>query len=231
MTHLTFSKNLQTLKDNLSVNKYLVPVNVQVLSEARVTKFENLLTNSTLVIDGQILRFVLRVKYGSRGLPEKMSGSDLVWKLDKMMSGPLRRIYLIGASAHVNKQAQEKLAKFYDCECRGISPLIKDGKVSESKHIEQTLAIFKPDVVIVCFGAPQQETWIHEHKFLFRDAKIVMAAGGTLDFVAGLYKRAPSVVQSLGIESLYRLLQEPSKKRLFRIINSAKNLKFAWGKL
>ena len=42
----------------------------------------------------------------------------------------------------------------------------------------------------------------------------VMGVGGAIDVVSGITKRAPWIMQRLGLEWLFRLLQEP--RRLFR---------------
>lgn len=39
----------------------------------------------------------------------------------------------------------------------------------------------------------------------------VMGIGGTLDVVAGHVRRAPALVQSLGLEWAYRMMQEPRR--------------------
>jgi N-acetylglucosaminyldiphosphoundecaprenol N-acetyl-beta-D-mannosaminyltransferase len=46
----------------------------------------------------------------------------------------------------------------------------------------------------------------------------VMGVGGTLDVVGGQVRRAPAVVQSLGLEWAYRMMQEPRRlaARYFR---------------
>jgi N-acetylglucosaminyldiphosphoundecaprenol N-acetyl-beta-D-mannosaminyltransferase len=38
-----------------------------------------------------------------------------------------------------------------------------------------------------------------------------MGVGGTLDVVAGQVRRAPAVVQALGLEWAYRMMQEPRR--------------------
>ena len=54
--------------------------------------------------------------------------------------------------------------------------------------------------------------------------RIAMGVGGTFDFLAGTKKRAPKIMQYLGLEWLWRLVQEP--QRLPRILNAV--LVFPW---
>jgi N-acetylglucosaminyldiphosphoundecaprenol N-acetyl-beta-D-mannosaminyltransferase len=54
--------------------------------------------------------------------------------------------------------------------------------------------------------------------------RIAMGVGGTFDFLAGEKKRAPRVLQAMGLEWLWRLMMEP--RRLPRILNAV--VVFPW---
>ena len=71
----------------------------------------------------------------------------------------------------------------------------------------------KPDVLWVGLTQPKQEKWIYENLDKL-DVKFVGAIGAVFDFYSGLVNRAPKVIQNLGLEWLYRLLQDP--KRLWK---------------
>lgn len=78
--------------------------------------------------------------------------------------------------------------------------------------------IKKAEIVLVNFGAPDQEKFIAENREKFPKAKIFVGVGGTFDFLTGKIRRAPQVWRSLGFEWLWRLVQEP--KRIHRIANA-----------
>lgn len=65
--------------------------------------------------------------------------------------------------------------------------------------------------LFMAVGAPKSEIWIHEHALGDITA---LAIGAGLDLALGLARRAPVVVQRLGLEWTWRLAQEP--RRLFR---------------
>jgi exopolysaccharide biosynthesis WecB/TagA/CpsF family protein len=69
-------------------------------------------------------------------------------------------------------------------------------------------------VLAVGVGAPKQEKWIFKYKDKFTTVKLFMALGATIDFEAGNIKRAPKIVQQLGLEWFFRLIKEP--KRLWK---------------
>ena len=68
----------------------------------------------------------------------------------------------------------------------------------------------QPNVLFVATGAPRQEKWIYAHR---NELKVDVAAGqgGTFDYEAGRIRRAPKVIQKMGIEWLWRLFREPSR--------------------
>jgi N-acetylglucosaminyldiphosphoundecaprenol N-acetyl-beta-D-mannosaminyltransferase len=77
--------------------------------------------------------------------------------------------------------------------------------------------------VLVAFGSPKQELWIHHHREQL-GAAVAVAIGASLDFVAGRVKRAPAWMSRAGLEWVYRLAQEP--RRLWRryLVNDPKFL-------
>jgi N-acetylglucosaminyldiphosphoundecaprenol N-acetyl-beta-D-mannosaminyltransferase len=71
----------------------------------------------------------------------------------------------------------------------------------------------RPDILFVAMSSPRKEYFLGAHgKSL--GAPFVMGVGGSIDVVAGVTRRAPLTWQRLGLEWLFRLLQEP--RRMFR---------------
>lgn len=66
------------------------------------------------------------------------------------------------------------------------------------------------DIVVVCLGKPRQELWIAEHGHL-TGAKVLLAFGAVIDFLAGRVRRAPSQVSKIGLEWMWRLAIEPRR--------------------
>lgn len=81
----------------------------------------------------------------------------------------------------------------------------------EERAVEAFLKAQKPKMVFVAFGAPFQEYWSLRHKALLQKlgVKVVLVIGGSVDVVSGKLKRAPKLLRSLGLEWLFRLIQEP----------------------
>jgi exopolysaccharide biosynthesis WecB/TagA/CpsF family protein len=66
------------------------------------------------------------------------------------------------------------------------------------------------DVLVVGMGKPRQELWIAEYGE-FTGARVLLAFGAVVDFLAGQVQRAPIWMARHGLEWSYRLVQEPRR--------------------
>jgi len=65
-------------------------------------------------------------------------------------------------------------------------------------------------IVLVGMGSPRQEQWAWQ--FLRNSAgATVLTVGGLFDFFSGRVRRAPIVWREIGLEWLWRLVQEPRR--------------------
>lgn len=69
------------------------------------------------------------------------------------------------------------------------------------------------DIVWVGLGMPKQELWMHRMRDRLPGMSVV-GVGAAFDILAGRVRQAPPVIQRLGLEWLFRLVQEP--RRLWR---------------
>jgi N-acetylglucosaminyldiphosphoundecaprenol N-acetyl-beta-D-mannosaminyltransferase len=67
-------------------------------------------------------------------------------------------------------------------------------------------------LVFVGIGSPKQDRWMDSNKNQI--GAVMLGVGAAFDFIAGVKKQAPSILQRLGLEWLFRLLSEP--RRLWR---------------
>jgi N-acetylglucosaminyldiphosphoundecaprenol N-acetyl-beta-D-mannosaminyltransferase len=143
-------------------------------------------------------------------LPEKISGSDLLLPLVQRAAQCGFRVYLLGGDEGVAEAARRRLtAQFPDlaivgCDASRVNVDAVDPAILE--RIERA----RPDIVLVALGAPKQELFSFEQRARLGSA-VCVGVGASLDFVAGVRRRAPSWISKLGLEWLYRLLQEPRR--------------------
>ena len=93
--------------------------------------------------------------------------------------------------------------------CPPFRPLTDAEEAAVAEEINRSGA----DVVWVGIGVPKQEKWMARMRDRL-DAPVLIGVGAAFDFHAGLVPQAPDALQRLGLEWLFRLVQEP--RRLWR---------------
>jgi len=90
--------------------------------------------------------------------------------------------------------------------------------VSDEINLIEQINQLNPDIIFICLGAPKQEYFMAENLDKL-NAKLMLGVGGTIDFLAEQIKRAPQSWRKLGLEWLWRLIQEPWRwKRIFKAV-------------
>jgi N-acetylglucosaminyldiphosphoundecaprenol N-acetyl-beta-D-mannosaminyltransferase len=164
--------------------------------------------------DGMPLLWASRLL--GQALPAKVSGSDLVLPLAQRAADRGWRVYLLGGLPGVAAAAAERMGeRFPGIRVVGVdSPFVSaDGSDPETEPALRRLADARPDLVLVAFGAPKQELWMHRHRRRLHPA-VAVGVGASLDFVAGRVRRAPRWMSRVGLEWSWRLAREP--RRLWR---------------
>jgi len=81
----------------------------------------------------------------------------------------------------------------------------------EAREIEEIRAS-GARILFVGLGCPKQEQWMAARRG--RIDAVMLGVGAAFDFLAGAKRQAPDLIQSLGLEWLFRLATEP--RRLWR---------------
>lgn len=199
----------------------VVTVNPEFIMRAQSDAvFRQVLDHADLAIpDGQGLLWAARV-LGHR-LRERVAGSDLAPALAELSARHGYRLYLLGAAPGVAEQAAAVLQQRYPGV--QIAGLYAGSPAAEEQDtIVARIVAARPHFVLVAYGAPAQDLWIHRNQPRMQ-APVAMGVGGTLDFIAGVRKRAPMWMRRCGIEWLYRLIQEPKRWRRMLALP-----RFAW---
>lgn len=197
----------------------IATVNPEFILEAQKNQnFKNILNNSNLnIADG----FGIRLAFLWRGkwLKTRMAGADLMMEILRIAESRGLEIFLAcrkdGLSSF--EEIQEAILKIYpNIKIFGGEFNIKDGVIASEAWQSQNQNDFK--IVLVNFGAPHQEIFINRLKS--DRIRLAMGVGGSFDFLTGKIRRAPVFLRQIGLEWLWRFLQEPSyrAKRIFRAI-------------
>jgi len=167
------------------------------------------LKNADLVTaDG--MPIVLLSRLLRRGLPERVTGADMVPAICRRCAEEELSVYVLGGDKGAVAEAFEKL-KIENGELRIAG--VDDAFVKldrEQPEIVERINAAKPDILFVALGNPKQELWMGRNLAKL-DVGAVIGIGGTFNFIAGKVKRAPKWVQKSGLEWIYRIIQEPGR--------------------
>lgn len=149
-------------------------------------------------------------------LKARLPGVDMVWRLAERAAEKSCRIFLLGGREGVAQGAARALKSRYpSLEVAGVyagSP-----NPEEEDTIADMVMASGAHLLLVAYGAPQQDWWIRRN--LERTgASLVMGVGGALDYISGRVKRSPRWMQRWGLEWLFRLMVEPWRwRRMLRL--------------
>jgi len=144
-------------------------------------------------------------------LPERVAGIDLMARLVEAAEEHGYRVFFLGATPGVLARAVAELrARHPRLHVAGA----RDGyfRPDEESAVREEIRAAAPDILFVAMGSPRKEHWVAAAPDLA--VGFAVGVGGSLDVIAGHVRRAPRLVQRLGLEWLFRLAQEP--RRLVR---------------
>jgi N-acetylglucosaminyldiphosphoundecaprenol N-acetyl-beta-D-mannosaminyltransferase len=219
-----------SLLDSKKLN-VVIPVNAELIVLANENKkFMDILNKNINTVDGQIPYLFLKLKARKMKVKvEKLSGSDLIFDICKKASLKKLKVFLLGGLEISNKLSQKRLREMFpEIIIDGYSPPHSPYPFPKELNnlILQKIQNFSPDILFVAFGPLKQEFWIEDNRYFLEKigVRFTMAVGGTFEMVAGIEKRAPVFIQKMGLESIWRLYQNP--KRFGRFIKLFKFFKF-----
>ena len=159
-------------------------------------------------------------------LQERVTGADLIPELARLSARKGYGIFLLGSSEKSSRTAAEMLQTRYPGVnivgryCPKPVPL----HAMDNERILRRIEEANPDILLVAFGNPKQEMWIHRHRDRLR-VPVSIGIGGSLDMISGNLKRAPRWIQKMQMEWAFRMCQEP-RRLVPRYFNDAKALLF-----
>jgi N-acetylglucosaminyldiphosphoundecaprenol N-acetyl-beta-D-mannosaminyltransferase len=171
--------------------------------------------------DGMSVVWALRAS-GQR-MPERVTGVDLMARLLAAAGKHRLRVYFLGARLEVVTALVERTrAQYPGIEIAGF----RDGYFGPDAHLSivEEIRTARPDMLFVGMPSPFKEIWCERHRQRL-DVPIIIGVGGSFDVLAGFIRRAPRMLQSLGLEWFWRLLMEPRRLWKHYLTN---NSEFIW---
>lgn len=191
----------------------IITVNVDIArAVAREPALAGLVADGSLVVaDGMPLVWAARV--GGQALPERVTGSSLVYSLSEAAAAGGRSVFLLGGAEGVPDKAAQTLRERYPgLRIAGTnSPPFGFDQTGEGvRWAVASVVDAAPDLVLVGLGFPKQEKLIATLRQAWPHAWY-LACGGGITMAAGLTPRASATMQRLGLEWVHRLALEPRR--------------------
>ncbi len=143
-------------------------------------------------------------------LLENMNGTDFIPAVIKLATKEQLPVYFLGATKENIELAVGNVLK-------SVSGVKIGGyhhgffNASQDDDIINQINKSRAGILIVGMGVPKQELWIAKNQEKFTHVKVAIAGGAIIDFLSGKIKRAPNWMRAIGIEWIFRLIQEPKR--------------------
>jgi len=205
---------IKHIKGKNKKTKFLSTVNTNtllVLNKDKIFK-EALISSTWIIPDGYGAVFVCKL-FGM-SIKERITGSDIFNDLNyKLNKQKKYKYFFLGSTKKTLKLISKKIKLDYpNIKITGyLSPPFKNtfSKAETNKMIND-INDKKPDVLWVGLTQPKQEKWVYEN-YSKLNTKFIGNIGAVFDFYSGQIKRAPTIIQIIGLEWFYRICQDPTR--------------------
>ncbi|MBU2575677.1 WecB/TagA/CpsF family glycosyltransferase [Patescibacteria group bacterium] len=204
---------------------YIVTPNPEIVLKAQKDKNLKLILNHAdlALPDGFGLKIAGKIL--GQNPHNRITGADFTESIISLSEQERWPIFLLGGKDEkIAEQAawhlryKYKNAKIVGTASGGVIEFKQGRWWTSDEKLLQKINESRAKIIFVGFGCPKQEKWIFQNLDKLPNVKLAMTIGGTLDFFAGERKRAIYVLRKIGLEWLWRLIQEP--KRFKRIWNA-----------
>ena len=152
---------------------------------------------------------VWAARFLGRPLPERVPGIDLMIRLLELADRQHYRVFCLGATQEVLDDVLAQIRRDYPGAVVAGAHHGYFGAEDEPALAERIKAS-QTDMLFAAMSSPKKE------EFLARwspelGVPLCHGVGGAFDVMAGKVRRAPALWQRMGLEWLYRVLQEPRR--------------------
>jgi N-acetylglucosaminyldiphosphoundecaprenol N-acetyl-beta-D-mannosaminyltransferase len=195
----------------------LSTVNINWVAESfRDRDFKKAICNSDIVtLDGMPLLWLAKAKRFP--FVETVAGSTLMQEILEEKSEKPLTVFLFGGETGVADLAMQRINEKNGgmTAVGALDPGFGSVEGMSSDDIIQRINTTSPDILLVALGAKKGMKWIEMNRERL-NVGVVSHLGATINFLAGTVKRAPIIMQNLGLEWVWRIFQEPKLfKRYF----------------
>ena len=177
----------------------------------------SVLRSDLSVADG--FPIVLAARWMGLGFPGRVAGADLFERLQhsgRSAQRPPIKLFLFGGPPGVGAQAAAQLnaqARGFECVGHDEGGFGDIEAMSSDATIERINAS-GAEFVLVALGAKKGQAWIERNRARLQ-APVISHLGAVINFAAQSIERAPPWMQRLGLEWVWRIVQEPQLWRRY----------------
>ena len=166
-----------------------------------------------IVPDGQPVRWALNMLYNTN-LKDRVYGPTLMLKVCERAAAEQLPVYFYGSRlATLQRLCQAMQRRLPNLIIAGMQPSrFQQITAEEQAIVAAAIQSSGAAITFAGLGCPRQEVWAYEHRSHL--SMPILAVGAAFDFHAGTLPQAPSLLQQVGLEWVFRLYQEP--RRLWR---------------
>jgi N-acetylglucosaminyldiphosphoundecaprenol N-acetyl-beta-D-mannosaminyltransferase len=169
-----------------------------------------------VVPDGQPVRWAINLLYGLK-LPDRVYGPKLMFLLCQAAAEEGIPVFFYGSTQTViDKLCSRMCAICPGLRIAGASPSeYRRLSVDEQSALLNRIEVSGARLLFAGLGCPRQEVFAYEMSQGL--SMPIIAVGAAFDYYAGLLREPPELIQKVGLQWLYRLVQEPRRlwKRYF----------------
>lgn len=203
--------------------RYVCCANVHVVITAKANPdLHQALDEANMVVpDGSpiawMVSWLLKIKQ------RRIAGPDLMWALCSEAGDRGISVYLYGSHEDTLDRLETRLLNHFPSlrivgrESPPFRPLTTEEELRTVERINASGA----GLVFIGIGCPKQELWMRRQSHAVN--AVMLGVGAAFDFHAGAIRRAPRWIRGIGLEWLFRLIQEPTRL-LGRYLNT--NIRF-----
>lgn len=200
----------RAMREKKTLQHVVVNVAKLVFMQEDEALYRDVAASDLINIDGAGV--VLGCKAMGLNVPGRVAGIDVMDGVLSLCEREGFRPYILGAKAEILAKAKANIeARYPKINFAGI----QDGYYDKSREREVMQAIKDSgaDCLFIAMPSPHKERIMGDYKHVLQ-VPFMMGVGGSVDVFAGYVSRAPLWVQKIGMEWMYRLLQEP--RRMFK---------------
>lgn len=214
---LSLSQALSFVEEKIRCGDFLQIITVNSLMLLETEKDAELaeVFNSAEMVVADSVGIILAARLHGFRIQERIPGIDLIFSLCELAEKKGWKIFLLGSLPGIaeggGKMLKNRFPNLFVCGCA-------HGYFSarEEEMLLKEMKEKKPQLIFVGLGSPHQEKWIHQRlSTLWQrgSGMCAMGIGGSLDVISGRLPRAPIWMRRMGLEWLFRFLQEPWRWR------------------